>query len=100
MHLLLLFGLAPFLAGLVIEYVVCRFTMGKSPWWRWGPPVVVLGVAGFIIWNRYRLWTSSASLISALLLIPGLPTLLALFGLWAGWKLWCKIWKPRVIREK
>ena len=37
MHLLLLFGLAPFLAGLAIEYVVCRFTMGKSPWWRYMP---------------------------------------------------------------
>jgi hypothetical protein len=100
MHILLLFGLVPFLIGLGAEYAVCRFTMGRGAWRRWLPPAAVAGIAGFVVWNRYRLWTSEDSPVSALLFLPGLPALLALLGLLAGWRLWRRLWRPRVIREK
>ena len=78
MVILIAFVLAPLGAGFVLEYLVCRLSMGHGRLWKLLPPI----------------------LAAALLFVPGLPALLGFLGLLAGWLAWRRMWLPRVVRNK
>ena len=52
--------------------------------------------------HRYHGWSSGADKApwEQLLFIPGLPALGALFGAYLGWRLWKRLWLPRVVKDK
>ena len=50
--------------------------------------------------GRAGVWESDQSPLTQLLFVPGLPALFALLGLLAGWRLWKRLWGPRVVKDK
>ena len=92
------FCLLPLLLGLAAEYLVCRFLKRKL--WRILPPAVVLALTALVAAGRLNVWESSQSPVTQLLFVPGLPALFALIGIVLGWRLWKKLWSPKVIWEK
>lgn len=99
MIILVIFALIPFLLALVAEYAVCRFT--RRRWWKLLPPLLGLAVAAGVGVGRYHVWSSqTAAPWTQLLFVPGLPALFGFLGFFAGWRLWRRIWRPRVIRDK
>lgn len=96
--LFVLFCLLPFLAGLVAEYLACRFARKK--FWRLAPPAAGVILAFLIGVGRYRVWSSQESPLSQLLLFPGLPAVFLLFGIFWGYRIYRRLWSPRVINEK
>ena len=108
-----IFCVLPLLAGLIPEYLVCRFT--RRPWWRLLPPLAVALLAALayqvrrgqsrIVWlkvtaGRLRVWESEASPVTQLLFVPGVPALFALAGTLLGWRLWKRLWGPRVVKDR
>ena len=91
------FLLLPVLLGLIVEYVVCRLTMSRRKWLRLLPPLLLAGLTVFVGAWRYRLWTAPESPLTQLLFVPGLPALGGFVGLLLGWRLWKRLWDPRVI---
>lgn len=91
------FCLLPLLLGLAAEYLVCRFLRRKL--WRLLPPAVVLALTALVAAGRLNVWESSQSPVTQLLFVPGLPALCALIGTLLGWRLWKRLWGPRVIWE-
>lgn len=99
MIILVIFILIPFVLATAIEYAVCRFP--RRRWWRVIPPLAVAAVAAAVGVGRYNVWTSqNASPWTQLLFVPGLPALFAFLGFLAGWRLWRRLWRPRVVRDK
>ncbi len=97
--ILALFCLLPLAAGVVLEYVVCRFPRRKA--WRLLPPCAVIALAALIGVGRYNVWTSpEVSPWTQLVIFPGLPALFLLLGLLLGWRWWKRRWSPRVIKDK
>lgn len=99
MILVLLFVL-PLAVALAVEYSFCRFP--KRRIWRWLPPLLTgLGTI-LVTLYRYHGWSAGGEKapIEQLLFIPGLPALGALLGLWLGWRLWRRLWLPRVVKGK
>ena len=92
MVILIAFVLAPLGAGFVLEYLVCRLSMGHGRLWKLLPPILAAALTGAVALGRYRVW--------ALLFVPGLPALLGFLGLLAGWLAWRRMWLPRVVRNK
>ena len=91
-----LFCLLPLAVGLVAEYLCCRLPKGR--WQRAVPPAVVVLAAAGIGAGRLGLWTSeSASPLTQLLLFPGLPCGCAMVGCWLGWRLWKRLWGPKIL---
>ena len=93
-----IFCLLPLLAGLVPEYLVCRFTR-RWPW-KLLPPAAVVAIIALVAAGRLSLWESDRSPVTQLLFIPGLPALGFFVGLFLGWKLYRWLWRPRIIRDK
>ena len=93
-----IFCLLPLLAGLIPEYLVCRFT--KRPPWKLLPPAAAVVIIALVALGRLSLWESDRSPVTQLLFVPGLPALFALLGTFLGWRLWKWRWGPRVIWEK
>lgn len=93
-----IFCILPLLVGLAAEYLVCRFL--KKKLWRVLPPLVVLLLAALVTAGRLSVWEADESPVTQLLFVPGLPALCALMGTLLGWRLWKKLWGPRVIWEK
>lgn len=91
------FCLLPLLLGLAAEYLVCRLLRRKL--WRILPPAVVLALTALVAAGRLNVWASSQSPVTQLLFVPGLPALCALMGTVLGWRLWRRLWRPRVIWE-
>lgn len=99
MVFLLLFVI-PLGAALVVEYGFCRFP--KRRLWRWLPPLLTgLGTV-LVTLFRYHGWSAGTEKApwETLLFIPGLPALGAFLGLWLGWKLWKRLWLPRVVKDR
>ncbi|BDF66033.1 hypothetical protein CE91St43_00050 [Oscillospiraceae bacterium] len=100
MPIFLMLFLIPLGAAAVVEYILCRFP--KKRFWRCLPPaalaIAVLAVTLF----RYHGWDDGGggAPIETLLFFPGLPALGLAVGLFLGWRLWKKLWSPRVFREK
>ncbi|WP_130869969.1 Tat pathway signal protein [Intestinimonas massiliensis (ex Afouda et al. 2020)] len=92
-----IFCILPLLLGLAVEYLVCRFL--KKKLWRALPPLVVLILAALVTAGRLGVWEADESPVTQLLFVPGLPALCALMGTLLGWRLWKKLWGPRVIWE-
>lgn len=100
MVILIAFVLAPLGAGFVLEYLVCRLSMGHDRLWKLLPPVLAAALTGAVALGRYRVWASAESPLPTLLFVPGLPALLGFLGLLAGWLAWRRMWLPRVVRNK
>lgn len=93
----LLFAI-PMLVSLAAEYGVCRFP--RRRFWRWIPPLAITLAGAAVGLYRYHGWSDNGEKapMEQLLFIPGLPLLGALLGLWLGWKVWKKLWSPRVVQ--
>lgn len=91
------FFLAPMGVAAVLEYLCCR--LPKRRWWRWLPPGAALGLTLLGIVYRSHEWGEGVPL-ETLLLFPGLPAAGIALGLWLGWRLWRRLWDPRVIKGK
>ena len=91
-----LFCLLPLGIGLVLEYLCCRLPRRKV--WRALAPVLGLLFVAVVGVGRWNIWTSEeVSPVTQLILFPGLPGLCLLIGCYLGWRLWKRIWRPRVI---
>lgn len=98
MIILILFAAIPFLIGLLIEYIICRFV--RRNLWRGIPPLVITALGVGVAFYRYRMWSSDTAVWTQLLFVPGLPAVLILLGMLVGWRLGRRFWRPRVIWEK
>lgn len=102
MPVIIVICLIPLLIGVLVEYVVCRFTGKKIL--RLLPPVIVLIVTAIVAAVRFFGWSAEHggenAPLDTLLLIPGVPAALLLAGLTLGWRLWRRLWKPRVIKDR
>lgn len=93
-----IFCVLPLLAGLIPEYLVCRFT--KKKWWRPLAPLAVVVIAALVAAGRLRVWESEVSPVTQLLFVPGVPAVFALLGTLLGWRLWKRLWSPRVVKDR
>ena len=106
-----IFCALPFLAGLIAEYLVCRLT--RRRWWKLLPPAAVVALTAAVAVGRAGVWESDQSPLTQTIqlccntiytarynFVPGLPALFALLGLLAGWRLWKRLWGPRVVKDK
>lgn len=97
--LLLGFVLFPLVLGLAAEYLTCRFT--RRILLRAMPPAVGVLFAGLIAAGRWNMWRSEqVSAGTQLLLFPGLPGVCLLLGMYLGYRLWRKIWMPKIVRDR
>lgn len=92
--------LIPMAAAALVEYLCCR--LPKRRFWRMLPPLadlIFLLVAGLV---RYQNWQSDAvSPLTQMLIVPGLPGMAVGLGCFLGWRLWKRLWSPRIIdRDK
>ena len=99
MIFLMLFA-GPLVVALVVEYGFCRFP--KRRLWRYFPPLLAGAVTLAVTLHRYHGWSAGPEKapVETLLFIPGLPALGAFLGLLLGWRLWRRLWSPRVVRDK
>ena len=93
-----IFCVLPLLAGLIPQYLVCRFT--RRRWWKLLPAGVVVLLTVLVAAGRLNVWESEASPVTQLLFVPGVPAVFALLGVFLGWRLWKRLWSPRVVRDK
>lgn len=92
-----LFGLAPLLLGLVLEYLCCRLPKRRKLW-RVLPPALSLLFGAAAGWVRLDNWESeTVSPVTQLLIFPGVPTVCLLLGCYLGWRLRRRRWGPRVV---
>lgn len=99
MIFLILFAL-PLAIALAVEYGFCRFP--RRALWRWLPPLLTLAGTAVMTLYRYHGWSAEGEKapIEQLLFIPGVPALGAFLGLWLGWRIWKRLWTPRVVEDK
>ena len=91
-----MFFLVPLLLGLVLEYLCCRLPRRRI--WRALPPVLGILLTVLVGVGRWSLWESeTVSPMTQLLILPGVPGAALLLGCWLGWRLWRRIWQPRVL---
>lgn len=98
MIIAVIFIVIPFVLGFGTEYILCRLTKRKL-WQGMVPMALVAGTAA-VAWYRYEMWSSEAAVWTQLLFVPGLPALAALLGVTAGWRLWRRRSRPRIIWDK
>ena len=92
-----LFCALPLGLGAALEYLSCRLPRRKA--WRALPPALAVLFALLAGAGRLSLWeTETVSQVTHLIIFPGLPAVFCLAGCWLGWRLWKRIWSPRVIR--
>lgn len=92
-----IFCVLPLVVGLAGEYLVCRFL--KRHLWRVLPPLAIAILAALVTAGRLNVWEADESPVTQLIFVPGLPAVCALAGTVLGWKLWKRLWGPRVIWE-
>ena len=73
-----IFCVLPLLAGLIPEYLVCRFT--RRRWWKVLPPLAVAAITALVTAGRLSVWESDVSPVTQLLFVPGVPAAFALAG--------------------
>ena len=93
-----IFCVLPLLAGLIPEYLACR--LPKRRWWRIVPPLAVVLIAALVTAGRLSVWESDVSPVTQLLFVPGVPAAFALLGALLGWRLWKRLWSPRVVKDR
>ena len=93
-----IFCVLPLLAGLIPEYLVCRFTRRK--WWKVLPPLAVAVITALVTSGRLSVLESDVSPVTQLLFVPGVPAAFALLGTLLGWRLWKRLWGPRVVKDR
>lgn len=96
--LFLLLFVAPGLVALAAEYLCCR--LPKKRFWRYLPPLVLALGAAIALWSRIQNWGEGPIPLETLLFFPGVPVLGMALGLILGWRLWRKLWDPRVVWDK
>ncbi|UQT49586.1 hypothetical protein M5E87_07470 [Flavonifractor plautii] len=62
-------------------------------------PAAAVALTAAVAVGRAGVWESDQSPLTQLLFVPGLA-LFALLGLLAGWRLWKRLWGPRVVKDK
>ena len=62
--------------------------------------VAVVVVTALVAAGRLRVWESEVSPVTQLLFVPGVPALFALAGVLLGWRLWKRLWSPRVVKDR
>ena len=94
------FCLLPFLLGVILEYLFCR--LPRRRWWRAVPPAFSALLAAAVLVGRLENWEDqTVSPVTQLLIFPGLPAIFLLLGCFLGWRLWKRLWGPRIIdRDK
>ena len=97
--ILLILALVPLVGGFLLEFLVCQFTRKGSKLWKLIPPVAAVLVTAAIVVHRLNLWEADTSPVTQLLFIPGLPALGFFVGLFAGWRLYRRLWRPRIIQD-
>ena len=95
-----LFGLAPLVLGLILEYLACRLPK-KRKLWRALPPTLAVLFGTAAGWIRLDNWESkTASPVTQMLIFPGIPTACLLLGCYLGWRLWKHFWGPRIVKDR
>ena len=92
---------APAAIGLGIEYLCCR--LPKHRWPRWIPPLFTAVAALALTLLRYHGWSATGvekAPIETLLFVPGIPAAACLLGEYLGWRIWKRLWMPRVVKDK
>lgn len=97
--ILLILALVPLAGGFLLEFLVCRFTRKGSPLWKLIPPAAAAAVTAAIVFHRLNLWESDSSPVTQLLFVPGLPALGFFVGLFLGWRVHRRLWRPKIIRD-
>ena len=91
-----MFFLVPLLLGLVLEYLCCRLPRRRI--WRALPPVLGILLTVLVGVGRWSRWQAEpAAPMTLLVILPGVPGAALLLGCWLGWRLWRRIWQPRVL---
>lgn len=100
MPILFMFFMVPLAMGAILEYGFCRFP--KRRLWRFFPPAGVAVFAAAVTLVRYFGWNdgNGGAPIETLLFFPGLPAAGLFVGLVTGWRVWKRLWTPRIIRKK
>ncbi len=91
-----IFVLFPLALGALLEYLCCRLPRRRA--WRFLPPLLVVLFVLATTLVRLENWQSDAvSPLSQLILFPGVPGAALGLGCCLGWRLWRRLWAPRVI---
>lgn len=100
MPILFIFFLIPMALGAVLEYGFCRFP--KRRFWRLVPPAGAAALAAGVALARYFGWSEGAggAPVETLLFFPGLPAAGLFVGLFAGWRVWKRLWTPQILKKK
>ncbi len=90
--------LLPLLLSLALEYGVCR--LPKRRFWRFIPPVLSAVAAFSVAWFRWHGWsdTGEKAPVETLLFVPGITALGVFLGLFLGWRLYKRLWDPRIVK--
>lgn len=96
----LILALIPLAGGFLLEFLVCQFTRRGSRLWKLLPPAGGAAVTAAVVFHRLNLWESDNSPVTQLIFIPGLPALGFFVGLWLGWRLYRRLWRPRIVKDK
>ena len=81
-----------------VKHLVRRFAPRR---WLWALPLLIGAAAALLLaWGRWSIWTSEeVSPLTQILFIPGLPALCYFLGLLAGWRIYRRVWDPRVVDD-
>ena len=94
-----IFFLIPMGLALVGEYLCCRLPRRLN--WRLLPPLLAVIFVLTALWVRLQNWQSDdVSPLTQLVIFPGVPGVALGLGCWLGWRLWKRLWTPRVIDER
>lgn len=93
-----IFFLAPMGLALVGEYLCCRLPRYRI--WRLLPPLLTLVFILASLFVRLQNWQSEdVSPLTQLILFPGVPGVALGLGCLLGWRVWKRLWTPRVIDD-
>ena len=97
--LIALLTLLPLVVGGAAEYAVCRLRPGWL--WRLIPPAAGGILTALVCLVRWRNWTSTeVSPLTQILIFPVLPAIFLFLGMLAGWRIWKRLWAPRVVDDR
>ncbi len=94
------FFVMPLVVSAAVEYGTCRIP--RRRFWRYLPPVISAAAFIGVTLYRYHGWSAAGEKapLETLLFFPGLPALGVFLGLLIGWRVWCFLWRPKVVRDK